>query len=192
MNHYCESGKVVAGGASGQESIHNGLLAAKEAYGEECNVLIHDGVRPLISLQTITDNIEALKLNGSRITCVPATETLIVNNVGNNPENNVENNKNGDREEVSCMEIPSRHNSVIARAPQSFRLRNILAAHERAKSEGRKDSIDSCSMMHHYGYPIHIISGPMENIKITTPIDIHIFKAILEMRENSNINDKLQ
>ena len=53
--------KVVPGGASGQESIYNGLKAAEEiAAGEKSIVLIHDGVRPLINEKTITDNIESV------------------------------------------------------------------------------------------------------------------------------------
>ena len=71
--------KVVPGGASGQESIYNGLKAAEEiAAGEKSIVLIHDGVRPLINEKTITDNIESVKKYGSSITCVKVKETVLV------------------------------------------------------------------------------------------------------------------
>ena len=71
--------KVVPGGASGQESIYNGLRAAEEiAAGEKSIVLIHDGVRPLINEKTITDNIESVKKYGSSITCVKVKETVLV------------------------------------------------------------------------------------------------------------------
>ena len=57
--------KVVPGGASGQLSIYNGLVAAKEvAGGEKSVVLIHDGVRPLISSELLTKNIECVKKFG--------------------------------------------------------------------------------------------------------------------------------
>lgn len=162
-------GAVVAGGKTGQESIYNGLVAAKNTYGEECNVLIHDGVRPLITDQTITDNINAVNLYGSSITSVPATETVVVVR----PD--------------ESMEIPSRADTIIARAPQSFRLKDILEAHERARSEGKNDFIDSCTMMSHYGHTIHTIMGPMENIKITTPTDFFVFRAMVEVHENQQI-----
>ncbi len=162
--------KIVPGGESGQDSIYNGLIAAKEiSYDKDNVVLIHDGVRPLITEQTITDNIEMVYKEGSCITCVPATETFIVNL----PD--------------GSLDIPTRENSLIARAPQSFYLKDILAAHEKARSEGRHDFIDSCSMMHHYGHRLGKVIGPMENIKITTPTDYFVFKAMVEVHENQQI-----
>ena len=162
--------KIVPGGETGQDSIYQGLVAAKDiSQGNEDIVLIHDGVRPLITEQTITENIEMVKSEGSCITCIPATETFIVTQ----PDGG--------------LEIPTRANSLIARAPQSFYLNDILDAHERARNEGRHDFIDSCSMMHHYGHKLGKVIGPMENIKITTPTDYFVFKAMVEVHENQQI-----
>lgn len=161
--------RIVPGGATGQESIYNALCAARDEYGLDCVALIHDGVRPLITLQTITDNILAVRRHGSCITCVPATETVVV------------------RRPDAAPCIPSRADTIMARAPQSFPLRDILGAHERARAEGRDDFIDSCTMMSHYGHDIHTITGPMENIKITTPTDFFIFRAMVEVHENQQI-----
>lgn len=74
--------KVIPGGKTGQESIYKGLCAAEE-YSDihksnDSIVLIHDGVRPLITEETITDNIAKVKECGSCITCVPAIETVII------------------------------------------------------------------------------------------------------------------
>lgn len=162
--------QIVPGGETGQDSIYNGLTAAKTFSESEADiVLIHDGVRPLITEQTITDNINKVREVGSCITCVPATETFIVNQ----PD--------------GTLEIPTRADSQIARAPQSFYLKDILAIHERSREEGRHDFIDSCSMMHHYGYKLGKVIGPMENIKITTPTDYFVFKAMVEIHENQQI-----
>ena len=61
--------RIVPGGKTGQLSIYNGLLAAKELSGEENDiVLIHDGVRPLINSALISDNIKCVRENGSAIT----------------------------------------------------------------------------------------------------------------------------
>lgn len=130
---------------------------------------IHDGVRPLITEQVISDNIACVAQFGSCITCIPATETFIVSRADGG------------------LDIPSRSASMIARAPQSFRLKDILSAHRRARQEGRHDFIDSCSMMNHYGYKLHTIPGPVENIKITTPADYFIFKAMVDIHENQQI-----
>lgn len=161
--------EIVPGGETGQDSIHAGLVAAKEHYPLNSIVLIHDGVRPLITEKTISDNIESVKKHQSCITCIPALETFVILKEGQD------------------IDIPSRKNSLIARAPQSFILSDILAAHQKAIMEGRHDFIDSCSMMNAYGYKLHTIIGPMENIKITTPTDYFIFKTMVDVHENQQI-----
>lgn len=163
--------KIVKGGSTGQESIYNGLTAAAEVkdIGDDAIVLIHDGVRPLITEETITDNITTVRGKGNCVTCIPATETFIV------------------KQEDGGLEIPTRSNSLIARAPQSFFLKDILAAHHKAIEEDKHEFIDSCTLMSHYGYKMNTIIGPMENIKITTPTDYFIFKAMVEVHENQQI-----
>ena len=164
--------KIVPGGASGQLSIYNGLKAAKEVSNDSNPiVLIHDGVRPLIDVQVITDNIESVKKHGSAITCGKVTETLLVVNA-----------QTGEIENV-----PSRDKSRLAKAPQSFYLNDILNAHEKALSEGITNSIDSCTLMNSYGYKLNLIDGPSENIKVTTPDDFYKMRAILEAKENAQI-----
>lgn len=160
---------IVSGGNSGQDSIYNGLLAAEKSFGLDCNVLIHDGVRPLITEQTISDCINTVETKGNCVTCIPATETFIVTQ----PDGG--------------LEIPTRSNSLVARAPQCFKLSDILPAHNKAIAEGRHDFIDSCSMMSYYGHHINTIIGPMENIKITTPTDFFIFRAMVQVHENQQI-----
>jgi 2-C-methyl-D-erythritol 4-phosphate cytidylyltransferase len=70
--------EVVPGGETGQGSIYNGLAAAAKHYDDDCLVLIHDGVRPLITEKTISDNISTAAEFGNCITCIPATETFVV------------------------------------------------------------------------------------------------------------------
>ncbi|HRN16460.1 MAG TPA: IspD/TarI family cytidylyltransferase [Xylanibacter oryzae] len=162
--------KIVPGGKTGQESIYNGLCAAEVvADGKDAIVLIHDGVRPLITENTIKDNIKKVEECGSCITCIPATETFIV------------------KKENETLEIPSRSDSLIARAPQSFRLVDIMNAHRKAIAEGHNDFIDSCTMMSHYGYKLGTIIGPIENIKITTPADFFVFRAMIKVHEDQQI-----
>lgn len=156
---------IVPGGQTGQESIYNGLIEASKYYDKDSVVLIHDGVRPLINGKTISDNIKMTRDKGSCITCVKTTETFVVSQTD------------------GMFEIPERKDSLIARAPQSFILRNILNAHEKARSEKRNDFIDSCSMMNHYGYHLNTVLGPIENIKITTPMDYFVFKTMFEVHE---------
>ncbi len=160
---------ITPGGESGQESIYNGLVATEQHFPHDSIVLIHDGVRPLIDEQTISENIRLVKETGSCITCIPTIETFII------------------KEDDGLLNIPSRQSSLIARAPQSFLLKDIIGVHRKAIAAGETNYIDSCSMMNRYGYHLSTTIGPMENIKITTPSDFFIFKAIEEVRENSQI-----
>ena len=163
--------KIVAGGKSGQLSIYNGLCAAKEiAAGERVVVLIHDGVRPLINSRLLSQNIECVKKNGSAITAGIVKETIVV--VG----------KDGIVEQV-----PSRVQSRVAKAPQSFWLDDILGAHEKALSQNITDTVDSCTLTQKFGYKLYMVDGPYENIKITTPDDFYSMRAILDAKEDAQI-----
>ncbi len=164
--------KVVPGGETGQMSIYNGLLAAKEiSKGEkETVVLIHDGVRPLINPELLRRNIECVRKKGSSITAGIVKETIV--EIG---------------EDGIVKHIPPRINSRVAKAPQSFWLKDILEAHERAQKDGERDIIDSCTLMQKYGYTMYMIDGPYENIKITTPDDFYMMRAILQAKEDSQI-----
>ena len=162
--------RIVPGGETGQDSIYNGLVAASDEYGvNNVNVLIHDGVRPLITEQTISDCINACTVKGNCITCIPATETFVVKRTD------------------GSLDIPDRSDSLIARAPQCFKLKDILETHLKAIEDGRHDFIDSCTMMSYYGYNLNTIIGPVENIKITTPTDFFIFRAMVQVHENQQI-----
>ena len=163
--------KIVPGGETGQMSIYNGLVAAQEvSMGEETIVLVHDGVRPLINQKVISDNIESVKIHGSAITTAIVKETILVVNDG----------------EV-IINVPDRAKSRVAKAPQSFWLKDILAAHNRAQKEGMFDCIDSCTMMKMYGYPLYLVDGPYENIKITTPDDFYTMRALLDAQEDEQL-----
>ena len=161
---------VVPGGSTGQESIYNGLTEIEKLFPADSIVLIHDGVRPLINEQIISDNIESVKKYGSAVTTAPTTETFVITD---------------DNREV--IEVPLRSHSRLAKAPQSYILQDILSIHRLALKDGIVNSIDSCTLMKSYGKTLKLVEGPVENIKITTPTDFYIFKAIYEAREYNQI-----
>lgn len=161
---------IVAGGATGQESIYNGLCAVSEFYKNNPIVLIHDGVRPLIDSVTISRNIACVREYGTAITVAPAIETVTMKD-----ENGI------------VGKIVDRSKCQLAKAPQCFYLNDIIAAHKKAILEENKQFIDSASLMQHYGHSIYTVEGKSENIKITTPSDFYIFRAIVDARENSQI-----
>lgn len=168
--HLKKTKVVVAGGDTGQESIFNGLKAAMELFPKNSNVLIHDGVRPLIDENTINKVIDCVEEYGTAITVSPAIETIALK-----------------RENDAIVEILDRSKCALAKAPQCFKLEDIYQAHLQCQKERKLDFIDSASLMKYYGYRLYTVEGPSENIKITTPGDFYIFRAIVDARENSQI-----
>ena len=164
---------IVSGGESALDSQYNGLAEAKRLFPNDVvTVLIHDGVRPLVDKETIERNIESVETKGSAITVTPAIETVMVTDNG------------------SINRILNRSQCLMAKAPQSFILDDILSVHDRAKAEGIHDFIDSASMMMHYGYTLYPVLGKTENIKITTPSDYYMFTGIIKNRELGGLQDE--
>lgn len=165
-------GKVVAvvpGGQKGQDSIYNALCYAEQHYPADSMMLIHDGVRPLALDKTISECISIAHREGNCVVCVPALETVVL------------------RHSDGKLSVPDRNEALLARAPQCFPLGELMEAHHQALADGIHDFVDTCTMMHHYGHPIHTILGTMENIKITTPADFFMFRAIMEAREEGDV-----
>lgn len=161
---------VIPGGATGMLSRFNGIQRAAELYPPDTVCLMHDGVRPLIDDKTISENIACVKRHGSAITSSPAIETVVVRGEGNH-----------------VGTILDRSKCQMARAPQSFRLAELLDAHQRALEEGMNDYIDTAFLMQKYGHALFFVEGPPENIKITTPPDFYVFRALTDAKENSQI-----
>lgn len=161
---------ISSGGNTGQESIFNGLDAMRNDIDHDSVVLIHDGVRPLIDEELISENIRMTKQRGNGITVVPATETVMLMD-----------------ENDHIIQSVDRKKCRVVRAPQSFIYRDILNAHDEARRLGECDIIDSATMMSAKGYTLYPVVGKPENIKITTPSDFYTFRAIVEAEENSQI-----
>jgi len=161
---------IVPGGDTGQDSIFNGLDAIHKDCPEDSIVLIHDGVRPLINEQLISDNIASVKEHGSAITVTPVIETVMLTENDNRVYKSV-----------------NRDKCCTAKAPQSFYLKDIYGAHMKAREDGIHNKIDSATMMSDYGYSLYTVAGGSENIKITTPTDFYIFRALTDAMENSQI-----
>lgn len=162
--------KITEGGEEGQQSIYNGLSAAKlwcEEQGCEATdaiVLVHDSVRPLVTHDLISRNIEDVQKYDNAITVVRPTETFVV-------------------EEGGKHRMLERNDIHVVRAPQSFYLDKILGLHQRAIADGKMSYKDCCSMMCDYGIEFHETEGPTTNIKITYPSDILLFRSLIEIKE---------
>lgn len=163
---------IVAGGKTSQDSIYNGLCAAAEIGSPESIVLIHDGVRPFVDQQLITRNIACVKAKGNAVTCTKSDITVFYSPDGAKVES-----------------VPKRDHAYNALAPQSFFLKDILAAHEqeRATNPDYTDVVDACTMFNKQGKTVHLVEGGKENIKITTSQDYYIMLAFLQYFETRDV-----
>lgn len=160
--------KIVPGGTTGQDSILHALQAAKAGEGEDNIVMIHDGVRPCITSEVIDANLRSVQEYGSAITCTKFFETPIVSHGGSVVEESLD-----------------RSSFYTAQAPQSFILSDVLAAHEQIRRDNPtyEGIIDTCTLMRAIGREVYLVEGNRGNIKVTTPEDLYVFRAMLEYRE---------
>lgn len=148
----------VAGGATRQESVFNGLQAVPNGT---THVLIHDAARPCATPALRDRVLDAMKQHDAVIPVVPATDTL-VRTLGRRVEAIVE------RGDVATVQTP-----------QGFRFDLILRAHREAKTAGRVSSDDG-SLVLALGEPVATVDGERGNIKVTYPDDVSMAEAILQ------------
>lgn len=156
---------IFPGGFTGMESIHNGIYGLKaEGYKDDDLVLIHDAVRPLLSQEIISSNIAICKAYGYAITGIQCREAILVSDDGF----------------TTKTSIP-RDTLIRTQTPQTFRLGNIIKAHELAKANGIANSVASCTLIAELNEDIemHIVPGSEKNIKITTVEDLEMLKALM-------------
>lgn len=154
-NNLCKVKKVFKGGKTGQDSIFIGVHEAK-LDNENAVVLIHDGVRPLVSLETITNCIKTTELYGNAITVTPCFETPITSDDG-----------------LVVQKMPLRQTMYTAQAPQCFYLNDIYEVHlkERKINPNYEGIVDSCGLMFKNNIQCHLVLGNRGNVKVTTPED---------------------
>ncbi|MGY3568455.1 IspD/TarI family cytidylyltransferase [Vibrio paucivorans] len=154
---------VIPGGSTAQESILFGLRGLKEHDSRNNTVLIHDGVRPIIDADLINRNIDAVTKFGSSVTTVPCKETILY--LQESPQN--------------TYNALDRSKCVIARAPQCYKINDVLPVAEKSHAS-KLHFIDTYSLMEYSGISAHFVEGEHSNIKITTLDDYLMAKNLLE------------
>ena len=156
--------KIVSGGSDRNETILNIVKALEEAHGESDDHIIvtHDSVRPFVSLRMIEENIEAAIKYGAVDTVTPAIDTIVVSEDG---------------QQIS--DIPNRNRMYQGQTPQSFKVK-LLKDRYYSLSEDEKGILtDACKICVVRNAPVHLVTGSVMNMKITTPGDYKIAQAIL-------------
>jgi 2-C-methyl-D-erythritol 4-phosphate cytidylyltransferase len=155
---------IVNGGATGQDSIRNGLCDIAKRYNSDDDiVLIHDSIRPMVSADIISDNIRVCREFGNATAVIPCTSVML------KTEDSI----------ISDDQIP-RDNLKITQTPQAFYLNELLSVHAEAIKRDLLPSIASCALYIEMGKKVYLSAGSEKNIKITTSEDIEIFSALLQ------------
>lgn len=161
---YSKIESIVKGGEKRQDSVWNGLSVLKN----DCIVLIHDAVRPLVSKELITRVIEGVRKYGSAIPVIEETDSLKI----------VENGK--------VLNSLKRENVFRVQTPQGFHLKDIILSHKIGMDKGINVTDDS-ELMEKAGFEVTTVEGEMTNLKITTKLDLIIAEAILESKDRYRI-----
>jgi ribitol-5-phosphate 2-dehydrogenase (NADP+) / D-ribitol-5-phosphate cytidylyltransferase len=166
--------RIVAGGATRNESTRNGLAALTGADDEDI-VVIHDAVRPLVPSEVILRSIEPIMSGRADATdtVIPSADTLVI------------------VEDDLVSEIPERARYRRGQTPQSFRKRIIDEAYRAAAAVGDLAATDDCSLVlrHVPGARIVAVPGDEVNLKITTRTDMVLADRMIQMRTLSAVAD---
>lgn len=156
---------IIPGGENGQASIRNGVFELEKHYAKDDVVLVHDAIRPMLSQDIISGCIATTKERGSAIVTIPCQEAMLET-----------------RDQLSTCASYPRENLRRTQTPQGFPLGRLCDAHRRALQQGITNSVATCTLMVELGETIYFCAGSEKNIKLTTPEDMEIFRALLSLR----------
>ncbi len=159
---------VVTGGASGQESIRNGLNKLAEECSGDTTVMIHDGNRPLVSAEIISDSLQVYKKYGNAVASIPCVEVVFESEDG-----------------ISSMVSTDRDKLFRTQTPHTYCLQNVMDCHKEAEKRGIEGTVATPMLMKELGIKTYFSKGSEENLKITTLEDLKIFKALLHTNQDS-------
>ena len=155
---------IIPGGEERQESVR---LCLESLLNAEV-VVIHDGVRPFVSQETIEGSIREAAEYGAAVVAVPVKETVKVSNQNH-----------------TVQKTLPRETLWSAQTPQTFLYPLIMEAHRRALSDGFIGTDDTV-LVERMGKAVRIVPGSYDNIKITTPEDLLLAENILQRRNEDH------
>lgn len=159
---------IVDGGSCGQESIYHGIMDIYSRYTANDVVIIHDAIRPMVSEEIISDCLRVCYLHGNATTVIPCAEAMLTTDDG-----------------LSSTGQIARSSLKRTQTPQAFHLGEIADAHEEALRRGITNSIASCTLFDELGKTVFFSAGAEKNVKLTTPEDLEIFKALLSCKKEA-------
>jgi 2-C-methyl-D-erythritol 4-phosphate cytidylyltransferase len=164
---YDKVAQILEGAATRNDTTLRALAALPDG---ECNVLLHDAVRPLVSPRIITDCFRALETHSAVDVAIPSADTII--EVG---------------AENTIRDIPPRANLRRGQTPQAFKASLIKEAYARAAEDENFVATDDCTVVLRYvpEEPIWVVVGEERNMKVTEPIDVYIADKLFQLTSSS-------
>ena len=161
--------KITNGGNTVQESCRNGVFAMKDICNDDDIVILHDGIRPMVDVEVLSDVIATCKKYGNGVTSMPYNEQIFRK-----------------KDEISTTEYIVRETLRRVQTPQAYKFGKLLWAYTEAfeKEIGIYGSSYANTMMVDLGETLYFASGSDRNIKITTAEDIELFKALLSTKKS--------
>lgn len=157
---------VAIGGRTGQESIKNGVRELAKHCDKNDVIMVHDGNRPFVSDEIISDSLATFQEYGSAVAAMPCIEAIFRSPNG----------------KASNDSIP-REQLFRTQTPHTYTLEKMLWAHERAEELGIENTTATCVLMQMLGERVYFSKGSDKNIKLTTQDDLDIFRAMLKRGE---------
>ena len=159
---------VVAGGETGHDSIHNGVVEIARQFPRDTAVMIHDAIRPMIDNDVIADNLSVYREKGNATTVIPCVEVIFKSDVP-----------------TESNEVLDRSQVWRTQTPQTFRLDRLLWAHDEVVKRKLPSPVATCHLFSMLGETVYFSKGSEKNIKLTTMDDIDIFKSLLDAHKSS-------
>ena len=155
---------VVEGGADRNSTIMNIVSAIERDFGESPDnyIITHDSVRPFITSRILNDNIDAVLKYQACDTVIPATDTIVVSEDG---------------EQIS--EIPVRSRMYQGQTPQSFQIDLLKELYQSLDEQEKAELTDACKMAVVRNRKVYLVNGEPSNLKITTVSDYKIAQAMV-------------
>ncbi len=163
---------IIAGGAQRQASVYNGLCAIDATAKPNDIVIIHDGVRPFVTLAILNGCIEGVRQTGACITGIETFDTL----------------KRIDQKGYVKKTVPRKMIRMV-QTPQAFEYKLLKSAHDTALKEGFIGT-DDASLVENEGTRVKMIDGSRFNIKITTAEDMVLARMLFKNLKNDSMLQK--
>ena len=163
LHKFSKVRRVLPGGADRSASTR---MALASLGPKECNVLLHDAVRPLVPREVVQACVEALRTYEAVDVAIPTPDTIV---------------RVDDEDHI--IEIPERSHLRRGQTPQGFRLSTIRRAYELAAEDPSFQATDDCGVVLRYlpDVPIYVVRGDQQNMKVTYPIDLFLLDKLFQL-----------